>query len=219
MWGTYWEWDPRLTSELVLLFLYLGYMGLRGAIDDTAARRPRERGAGGGRRRQRADHPLLGDVVELTAPGATRCMKLGKADHAARACCVPLLLMMLGFTLFFAAMLLVRLRGEVLRARAHARLDRGEVGGRMKEFFDMGGYAAFVWPCLRAHRSPSSRLNVYLGAPRARALRREARRRAAVRRRSEPDDSAPRRTDSGARHRRRRGPRRRARAARVPART
>ena len=36
MWGTYWEWDPRLTSELVLLFLYLGYMGLRGAIDDTA---------------------------------------------------------------------------------------------------------------------------------------------------------------------------------------
>src|SRR5258708_13062616 len=36
MWGTYWQWDPRLTSELVMLFLYLGYMGLRGAIDDTA---------------------------------------------------------------------------------------------------------------------------------------------------------------------------------------
>ena len=29
MWGAYWVWDPRLTSELVLLFLYLGYMGLR----------------------------------------------------------------------------------------------------------------------------------------------------------------------------------------------
>ena len=37
MWGTWWEWgDPRLTSELVLLFLYLGYMALRNAIDDIA---------------------------------------------------------------------------------------------------------------------------------------------------------------------------------------
>jgi heme exporter protein C len=34
MWGAYWVWDPRLTSELVLLFLYLGYMGLRAGIED-----------------------------------------------------------------------------------------------------------------------------------------------------------------------------------------
>src|ERR1044071_1779663 len=34
MWGAYWVWDPRLTSELILLFLYLGYMGLRAAIED-----------------------------------------------------------------------------------------------------------------------------------------------------------------------------------------
>lgn len=33
-WGTYWVWDARLTSELVLLFLYLGAMGLYGAIDE-----------------------------------------------------------------------------------------------------------------------------------------------------------------------------------------
>jgi heme exporter protein C len=33
-WGTYWVWDARLTSELILLFLYLGYMALRAAIDD-----------------------------------------------------------------------------------------------------------------------------------------------------------------------------------------
>src|SRR5256885_5252785 len=33
MWGTYWEWDPRLTSELILLFLYLGYMGLRAGLE------------------------------------------------------------------------------------------------------------------------------------------------------------------------------------------
>lgn len=33
-WGSYWEWDARITSTLVLLFLYLGYMALRAAIDD-----------------------------------------------------------------------------------------------------------------------------------------------------------------------------------------
>ena len=33
-WGTYWDWDPRLTSELILLFLYLGIIGLYQAIED-----------------------------------------------------------------------------------------------------------------------------------------------------------------------------------------
>ena len=35
MWGTWWEWDPRITSELIQLFLYLGYMALRASFDDT----------------------------------------------------------------------------------------------------------------------------------------------------------------------------------------
>ena len=34
MWGTWWVWDARLTSELILLFLYLGYMALRSSFDD-----------------------------------------------------------------------------------------------------------------------------------------------------------------------------------------
>jgi heme exporter protein C len=34
-WGTYWDWDPRLTSELVLFFMYIGYMALHSAIDDV----------------------------------------------------------------------------------------------------------------------------------------------------------------------------------------
>lgn len=34
-WGTWWDWDPRLTSELILLFLYGGYLALHGAIDDA----------------------------------------------------------------------------------------------------------------------------------------------------------------------------------------
>ncbi len=38
-WGTYWVWDARLTSTLILLFLYLGYMALHAAVDD------REKGA------------------------------------------------------------------------------------------------------------------------------------------------------------------------------
>ena len=37
MWGTWWDWDPRLTSELVLLFLYLGVLGLYAAIEDRRA--------------------------------------------------------------------------------------------------------------------------------------------------------------------------------------
>ena len=35
-WGAWWVWDARLTSELILLFLYLGYMGVASAIEDTA---------------------------------------------------------------------------------------------------------------------------------------------------------------------------------------
>jgi heme exporter protein C len=34
MWGTWWVWDARLTSELILFFLYLGYLALHSAIDD-----------------------------------------------------------------------------------------------------------------------------------------------------------------------------------------
>ncbi len=34
-WGTWWDWDPRMTSELILLFLYIGYMALQSAIDDV----------------------------------------------------------------------------------------------------------------------------------------------------------------------------------------
>ncbi len=35
MWGTWWGWDARLTSELILFFLYLGYIALTSAIADT----------------------------------------------------------------------------------------------------------------------------------------------------------------------------------------
>ncbi|HYL01801.1 MAG TPA: heme ABC transporter permease [Steroidobacteraceae bacterium] len=117
MWGTYWEWDPRLTSELILLFLYLGYMGLRAGLEDT----------------QRADRAsgLLAVAGVVNVPiihysvtwwnslhQAPSVMQLGKPTMPP-AMLVPLLMMLAGFTLYFAAVLLVRLRGEVLsRERA-----------------------------------------------------------------------------------------------------
>jgi len=117
MWGTYWQWDPRLTSELVLFFLYLGYMGLRAGIEDT----------------QRADRAsaLLAVVGVVNVPiihysvtwwnslhQAPSVMALQKPTLAV-AMLVPLLVMLLGFTLFFAAVFLVRLRAEILvRERA-----------------------------------------------------------------------------------------------------
>ncbi|HTP38171.1 MAG TPA: heme ABC transporter permease CcmC [Steroidobacteraceae bacterium] len=119
MWGTYWEWDPRLTSELLLLFLYLGYLGLRNAIDDTA----------------RADRAcaVLAIVGVVNVPiihysviwwnslhQAPSVMKFGRASMPA-SMLVPLLLMLLGFTLCFGALLLVRARGEVLRRERNAR--------------------------------------------------------------------------------------------------
>lgn len=113
MWGTYWQWDPRLTSELILLFLFLGYMGLRDAFGDT----------------QRADRasavlaivglvnvPIIHYSVEWwnSLHQAPSVMKLGRPSMPA-SMVVPLLMMLAGFTLYFVAVLLVRLRGEVLR--------------------------------------------------------------------------------------------------------
>ena len=126
MWGTWWEWDPRLTSELILLFLYLGYMGLRGAIEDP----------------QRADRSsaVLAVVGIVNVPiihysvtwwnslhQAPSVMRLAKPTMPP-SMLVPLLLMLLGFTLFFVAILLVRLRAEVLNRERSASWVREVLG-------------------------------------------------------------------------------------------
>lgn len=118
MWGTYWEWDPRLTSELLLLFLYLGYMGLRNAIDDLG----------------RADRAsaLLAIVGVVNVPiihysvtwwnslhQAPSVMKFGRPTMPA-SMLLPLLAMLAGFTCFFVALLLVRARAELLRRERSA---------------------------------------------------------------------------------------------------
>jgi heme exporter protein C len=126
MWGTYWEWDPRLTSELVLLFLFLGYLGLRGAIEDTS-------------RADRASAVLaLVGVINLPIihysvdwwnslhQGHT-LLKLGKPSMPP-AMLIPLLLMMLAFLLYFATIVLTRARGEILRRERNARWIDEAVG-------------------------------------------------------------------------------------------
>jgi len=125
MWGTYWEWDPRLTSELILLFLYLGYMGLRSATEDV----------------QRADRisAVLAIVGVVNVPiihfsvvwwnslhqGSTLLRADGPA--IATSMLIPLLMMLLGFTLFFVAVLLVRLRAEILSRERSASWIREAV--------------------------------------------------------------------------------------------
>ena len=122
MWGTYWAWDPRLTSELILLFLYVGVMSLRSAFEDPA-------------RGDRAA-ALLGIVGLVNVPiihysvvwwnslhqGAT-VAKLGKPSMPG-SMLWPLLSMMLGFMLFYGAVLCVRLQGEVLNRERQAKWVR-----------------------------------------------------------------------------------------------
>jgi heme exporter protein C len=118
MWGTYWEWDPRLTTELLLLFLYLGNMGLRSAFDDVG----------------RADRAsaLLAVVGVVNVPvihysviwwnslhQAPSLMKFGRPTMVP-AMYVPLLMVLAGFTLYFLALLMVRARAEVLRRERSA---------------------------------------------------------------------------------------------------
>jgi heme exporter protein C len=118
MWGTYWVWDPRLTAQLILLFLFFGYMALRAAVDDPS----------------RADRAsaLLAVVGIVNVPiirfsvdwwnsihQAPSVMKLGRPTMPVDML-VPLLLMLFGFTLYFAAVLMIRLRAEILRRERQA---------------------------------------------------------------------------------------------------
>ena len=120
MWGTWWEWgDPRLTSELIMLFLYFGYMALRSAIDDTAKADKASAvlalvGA--------VNVPVIHFSVEWWSSlhqGATLVRKDGPAMDTDML--YPLLAMILGYTLVFGAFLLRRVRTEVLYRERRTR--------------------------------------------------------------------------------------------------
>jgi heme exporter protein C len=113
MWGTWWIWDARLTSELILLFLYMGYMGLRNAIREPkrAAKASAILAVIG-----MVDIPIIHFSVEWWATlhqGATLA-KFSKPSIAPEML-YPLLAMLGAFILFYAALLCVRVRVEILK--------------------------------------------------------------------------------------------------------
>ena len=85
MWGTYWVWDARLTSVLVLFLMYLGVIALWPA-EDPVARRARGRDPDPGRRDQPADHQVLGRLVEHAAPAGLGVPR-SAARPSIRPCC------------------------------------------------------------------------------------------------------------------------------------
>ena len=107
-WGTWWVWDARLTSELILLFLYVGYMSLSAAIEDT-------------RRADRAG-ALLAIVGSINVPiiyfsvkwwntlhqGAS--VSLTKGSSMAKTMLLAMLIMTFAFWAYAIAVSLVRLR-------------------------------------------------------------------------------------------------------------
>ena len=122
-WGTYWEWDGRMTSMLVLLFLYVGYIALGDA--------DRERGVEG---RITAIFGLVGAVNipiihysvlwwNTLHQGQSISIVRGSSTISA-SLLWPLLVSALGFSLWFAAIVLMRMRAQLARQKVEARLRR-----------------------------------------------------------------------------------------------
>ena len=119
MWGTWWVWDARLTSVLVLLFIYLGYIALWEAIDDYG-------------RAARATSILafVGfvnvPIVKFSVDWWNTLHQPASVSRFARPALhtdflYPLLVMGVAFLLLFLAITLTRLQMEVLRQRLRVR--------------------------------------------------------------------------------------------------
>jgi heme exporter protein C len=120
-WGTWWEWDGRLTSMLILFFLYLGYIALASA--------ERERGGDG---RMAA---LFGVVGAINLPIIHYSVLWWRTLHQGQSIGVsgssidssilwPLPLAALGFSCLFGAAVLMRMRAELAGAKVEARMRR-----------------------------------------------------------------------------------------------
>ncbi len=119
MWGTWWAWDPRLTSFLVLFLFYLGYMALWAAVEnpDTAADLT-------------SVLAIVGSVFAVLSRYAVNfwnqglhqgaSLSMDAEEHVADVYWQPLVLAIVGFGLLFLALLLIRTRTEVRRRRTHA---------------------------------------------------------------------------------------------------
>jgi heme exporter protein C len=118
MWGTWWVWDARITSQLILLFLYLGYMALRSSIDDP-------------RRADRASGILLlVGVVNIPIiyysvqwwntlhQGAT--IRVGEQSSIEGTMLITLLIMTFGFWAYSIAVGMSRVRNVILERERSA---------------------------------------------------------------------------------------------------
>jgi len=118
-WGTYWDWDPRMTTELILLFLYIGYMALQSAIDDS-------------RRSDRASALLatVGLVLipviywSVNCPDPNQCASLHQQSSMAEIepnIRIAWLVTAVGFWMFSFAVILMRVRNIILQREQHTR--------------------------------------------------------------------------------------------------
>jgi heme exporter protein C len=115
MWGTWWAWDARMTSVLVLFFLYLGYMALLNAFDDPT------RG-----RRAAAILALVGfvnvPIIKFsvdwwnTLHQPASVLRLG-GPAIDPSILLPLLVMGLAFTLLFVTLLITRMRAALMERK------------------------------------------------------------------------------------------------------
>ena len=129
MWGAWWVWDARLTSVLILFFIYLGFIALPGAFDEPT------RGDRAGAVLAlvgAVNLPIIKFSVDWwnTLHQPASVMKLG-GPAIDGSMLLPLFLMALGFTVLFFALVLARARAELLLRRVRAlRLieARGETG-------------------------------------------------------------------------------------------
>ena len=123
-WGTYWVWDARLTSMLVLLFLYLGYLALSSA----------EAERGGGKAASILaivgviNLPIIKYSVEwwntLHQGSTIRLSGAGASSSIAPEMLLPLLLSVAGFSLLFGAIVLMRMRAALAQQAVAARSRR-----------------------------------------------------------------------------------------------
>jgi heme exporter protein C len=118
MWGTWWVWDARLTSVLVLFFLYLGYIALSEAFDDPS------RGT-----RAASILALVGFVnVPIIKFSVDWWNTLHQPASVGRlggptidaSMLVPLLVMAVAFTTYYLWLLLIRMRSEIIAGRIRA---------------------------------------------------------------------------------------------------
>jgi heme exporter protein C len=123
MWGPYWVWDARLTSFLLLFFLYLGYMALWGVTEDEtrAARSAAILAIIGA-----VNLPIIKFSVDWwnTLHQGESIFRSG-GPVIASVFLWPLFIMVVGYSLLFGALWIVRIRTGILRRMIRTRLSGG----------------------------------------------------------------------------------------------